>query len=286
MIPKSARAALGALSILLMSSILVAPSVVDAHEKGERNGHHSSHHDRDRHAARHHHARRGNHTGGPELGVCLEGSGTVKVCAADALQGVGVQCRSSDVPHRRRGWPGASFHGYPNLNELEAPYVGENGFTLDSSNIGTFPCPDGDVAAVFVKAGASSGAIWTPPACPVDCSMAEGASNEESETEEPPPEEESTELALVVDNDNVAPGESVTVSLQNAPGGDTDWISLAPVGTPGTSFLQWKYVGAGVTELDWTVNMPATEGTYEFRLHPNNTYEITIASAPITVTAP
>ena len=141
------------------------------------------------------------------------------------------------------------------------------------------------MAAVFVKAGASSGAIWTPPACPVDCSMAEEAGNSVPVPDEPPPEEESTELALVLSADRVAPGDSVTVSLRNAPGGDTDWLSLAAVGTPATSFLQWQYVGAGVTELDWTVVMPTTEGNYEFRLHPNNTYEITIASDPVTVTA-
>ena len=52
----------------------------------------------------------------------------------------------------------------------------------------------------------------------------------------------------------------------------------------GTNYLKWTYVGAGVTTRTWTVNMPTTAGTYEFRLFPNNGYTTAATSPPVTVT--
>ena len=37
-------------------------------------------------------------------------------------------------------------------------------------------------------------------------------------------------------------------------------------------YIQWVYVGTGVTTRTWTVTMPATAGTYQFRLFLNNGY--------------
>ena len=68
------------------------------------------------------------------------------------------------------------------------------------------------------------------------------------------------------------PGSSVTVRLAGAPGGASDWLALARVGAANGSYLQYVYVGAGVTVRDWTVTMPTTEDHYEFRLFLNNGY--------------
>jgi len=79
-------------------------------------------------------------------------------------------------------------------------------------------------------------------------------------------------------------GSPVTVSLTGGPGGPTDWIALAATGAANNNYLQWVYVGSGVTSRDWTVNMPTTPGTYEFRLFLNNGYTRAATSPPITVT--
>ena len=46
------------------------------------------------------------------------------------------------------------------------------------------------------------------------------------------------------------------MTLANGSGGSTDWLGLAPTGSPDTTYLQWTYVGAGVTSRTWTINMP------------------------------
>jgi hypothetical protein len=84
----------------------------------------------------------------------------------------------------------------------------------------------------------------------------------------------------------VAGGTAVTVTLVGGAGGSTDWLALAAVGAPDTSYLQWIYVGAGVTNRAWTVVAPSTTGRYEFRLYLNNSYVRAATSPPITVTTP
>jgi subtilisin len=84
---------------------------------------------------------------------------------------------------------------------------------------------------------------------------------------------------------SVAPGAQVTVTLANGFGGASDWFALATTGAPDTSYLQWTYVGAGLTSSSWTVAMPTTPGTYEFRLFLNNGSGRAATSAPVTVDA-
>jgi len=91
---------------------------------------------------------------------------------------------------------------------------------------------------------------------------------------------------LTVSATSVTTGAPVTVTLTNGFGGSTDWLALATTGSPGYSYQQFTYVGAGVTTRTWTVNMPSTAGTYEFRLLPNNGYTIAATSPTITVTPP
>jgi hypothetical protein len=75
----------------------------------------------------------------------------------------------------------------------------------------------------------------------------------------------------------------VTVMLINGTGVASDWIALARVGAPATSYLAWTYVGAGNTTFMWTVNMPGTPGDYEFRLFAQNGYGLLTTSPPIRV---
>jgi hypothetical protein len=42
-------------------------------------------------------------------------------------------------------------------------------------------------------------------------------------------------------------------------------------------------VGSGVSTRTWTVTMPSTPGTYEFRLFLNNGYTRGATSPPVTV---
>jgi subtilisin len=93
---------------------------------------------------------------------------------------------------------------------------------------------------------------------------------------DPPP-------ALTVSATAVAPGSPATVTLTNGFGGSADWLALAATGSPDTSYLQWTYVGAGVTGRPWTVTMPSTAGAYEFRLFLNNGSVRAATSPAVTV---
>jgi subtilisin family serine protease len=93
---------------------------------------------------------------------------------------------------------------------------------------------------------------------------------------DPPP-------SLTVAVTTVAPETAVTVTLANGYGSGSDWLALAAVGAADSSYLRWTYVGAGVTERTWTVTMPATEGSYEFRLFRNNGYVRGATSPPVIV---
>jgi subtilisin family serine protease len=91
---------------------------------------------------------------------------------------------------------------------------------------------------------------------------------------------------LTISASTVAPGGSETVTLTGGLGGVSDWLALAATTSPNTVNVQWVYVGAGVTTRTWTVNMPTTPGTYEFRLFLNNGYARAATSPPVSVVAP
>jgi hypothetical protein len=92
-----------------------------------------------------------------------------------------------------------------------------------------------------------------------------------------------TPPVLTVSTTTAARGTPVTVTLTNGYGGATDWLALAQTGSPNTSYIQYSYVGGGVTTRTWTFTMPNTPGTYEFRLFPNNGYTVAATSPPIAV---
>ena len=75
---------------------------------------------------------------------------------------------------------------------------------------------------------------------------------------------------LTVNATTVGPGSAVTVTLANGYGGAKDWIAVAATGAADRTYMQWTYVGTGVTTRTWTTTMPTTAGTYEFRLFLND----------------
>ncbi|MGH9141629.1 MAG: S8 family serine peptidase, partial [Vicinamibacterales bacterium] len=89
--------------------------------------------------------------------------------------------------------------------------------------------------------------------------------------------------ALTVSATQVPPGSPVTVTLTNGTGVALDWVALAGHTAPDTNYLQYRYVGAGVTTTTWTVTMPATLGVYEFRLFANDGYTRLATSPTVTV---
>jgi hypothetical protein len=91
---------------------------------------------------------------------------------------------------------------------------------------------------------------------------------------------------LTVSATTAAPGASVTVTLTNGLGGLYDWLSFAPTTAPNTSYLAFLYIGGSTTSRTWTVTMPATPGTYEFRLFLNNGYTRSATSPTVTVINP
>jgi hypothetical protein len=92
-----------------------------------------------------------------------------------------------------------------------------------------------------------------------------------------------TPPALTVSTTTAAPGSLVTVTLDNGYGGASDWLALALSSAPNTSYIQYSYVGGGVTTRTWTFTMPTTPGAYEFRLFLNNGYTRAATSPTITV---
>jgi subtilisin family serine protease len=120
-----------------------------------------------------------------------------------------------------------------------------------------------------ISAGTSTVSVWTPP-------PGGGESATLPVVVDPPP-------VLAVDATTVGSGASVTVTLTNGIGGEKDWLALAATSAADRSYLKWTFVGAGITTRTWTVTMPTTGGTYEFRLFLNNGYTRAATSPPVTV---
>ena len=104
-----------------------------------------------------------------------------------------------------------------------------------------------------------------------------GTSTAVSFTIDPPP-------TLAVSATTVDAGGSMTVTLTGSSGAAGDWLALAASTAPDTSYLQFTYVGTGVTSRTWTVAMPGIAGIYEFRLYLASTYNRAATSPPVTVT--
>jgi hypothetical protein len=116
----------------------------------------------------------------------------------------------------------------------------------------------------------------TPQVTVVTPAPGGGTSNAVTFTVTPPP-------TLMVNTTTVARGGSVTVTLTGGLGGATDWLAFAPAAASDTSYLLWTYVGAGVTTSTWTVTVPNTAGTYQFRLFLNDGFTRAATSPTVTV---
>jgi hypothetical protein len=155
-------------------------------------------------------------------------------------------------------WIGLAAVGSPNTSYIQWTYVGA-GIT---SRTWTVNMPAGGGTFEFRLFRNGYVRVATSPQVTV--------------TPGPPP-------TLTVSSATAPPGGSVTVTLAHGLGGATDWLALAVVGASNTSYLQWTYVGAGVTARTWTVTMPAAPGNYEFRLFLNNVYSRAATSPPVSV---
>jgi subtilisin len=89
---------------------------------------------------------------------------------------------------------------------------------------------------------------------------------------------------ITVSATSIPTGGTVTATLTDGFGGAGDWLAFAATSAPNTSYLKYIYVGGGVTTRTWTVQMPTTPGTYEFRLFPNNGFTRAATSPTVTVT--
>jgi hypothetical protein len=147
-----------------------------------------------------------------------------------------------------------------------------NGTSRPTTVIDTATLQASISVADLPAAGTASVSVFTP-------APGGGTSASLSFTIDPPP-------TLTISAATVGPGGSETVTLTNGLGGAQDWLALAATGAANTSYLQWTYVGAGVTTRTWTVTMPTTAGTYEFRLFPNNGYTLAATSPTVTVGNP
>src|SRR5205085_8999419 len=88
---------------------------------------------------------------------------------------------------------------------------------------------------------------------------------------------------LTVNTTSVPAGGSVTMTLTGGIGGGSDWLGFARTGTPETSYLQYIYIGLNISTRTWTITVPTTPGTYEFRLYLNNGFVRAATSPTITV---
>ena len=91
--------------------------------------------------------------------------------------------------------------------------------------------------------------------------------------------------ALAVSATSIQGGSALTVTLTNGLGGSGDWLAFAVVGAANNSYVQYTYVGNGVSTRTWTITAPPTSGTYEFRLFENYGYTRLATSPAVTGTS-
>lgn len=84
----------------------------------------------------------------------------------------------------------------------------------------------------------------------------------------------------------------ITVTIVNGPGQLGDWVTLAPVGSPLTTYLpSWKYLAnnsqafpsSTPTDGVVTIQAPATPGTFEMRFLRNDLFELAPGFTPVLV---
>jgi hypothetical protein len=194
---------------------------------------------------------------------------SIAVSATTVAAGASVTATLTNAPGGQYDWLALASTTAANTSYVQFVYVGA-GVTTRTWTV-TAPSTAGSYEfRLFANNGYTR--LATSPTVVVTA----GSSNP------PPPTSPAT---IAVSATSVAPGADVTATLTNAPGGQYDWLALAPTSAANTSYTTFIYVGAGVTTKTWTVKMPTTPGTYEFRLFANNGYTRLATSPTVTVTS-
>lgn len=195
------------------------------------------------------------------LPFVIGGSPTLTVSATTITAGSTVTVTLTGGYGGSGDWLALALTTAPNTSYAKYTYVGagvtQRTWTVTISSAGTYEF------RLFLNNGHTRAATSPPVVV----------------TEGPPPQ-------LTVSTTTAAPGTPITVTLTNGRGGGADWLSFATTSAPNNSFVQFVYVGAGVTTRTWTVTAPSTPGTYEFRLFLNNGYNRAATSPTVTVSGP
>ena len=185
--------------------------------------------------------------------------------------GDAVTVTLSDGPGNSNDWLALAGVGDPDRTYLTWIYVSAGATTASWTVI--MPATPGDYEFRLFENGGFT-RIGTSPTVTVGSAPPEP---------EPPPDPTPTPAVLDVSTTAVNGGDAVTVTLSDGPGNSNDWLALAGVGDPDTTYLTWIYVSAGATTASWTVTMPATPGDYEFRLFENGGFTRIGTSPTVTV---
>ena len=197
------------------------------------------------------------------------GPATLDVSATLVASGDTVTVTLSGGPGNAQDWLALAEVGGPDTTFLQWVYVpaGNSDMIWDV----TMPATPGDYEIrLFENAGYSR--LATSVTITVEA----------TEPDPPPPAPPDPTLDLSATTANG--GDTVTVTLADGPGHNNDWLALAEVGSPNTTYLQWTYVPAGATSMVWDVTMPATPGNYEVRLFEYGGYTRIATSETIVVT--
>ena len=76
--------------------------------------------------------------------------------------------------------------------------------------------------------------------------------------------EDSARAVLALDRASYAPGAPITVSYAGMSGSTSDYVSVAPMGAPNSSYLEYAYTN-GALEGTATLHAPVERGSYEVR---------------------
>ncbi len=88
-------------------------------------------------------------------------------------------------------------------------------------------------------------------------------------------------VTITANATSVAPGGSVSLTIQNPNATAKDWVGLFAIGAANGNYLSWKYVSG--SSLQFT--MPSEAGDYEFRLFQNDGFKMLAKTALIKVGA-
>jgi len=90
---------------------------------------------------------------------------------------------------------------------------------------------------------------------------------------------------VTTDEEQYAPGATVTVSYTNLPGNPYDWVAVSVGGSPDTSYVQWDYTNGQVNGSQAFSGL-AGNTWYEARTYVNDTYTVLARSSWFELSLP